>query len=89
MEDAMATASSTHADKWRRRAEEYRMLADCACDDAAHDHYADLADDYDKLTGEFAERGADGSEQPPRQRSPSVLGRLWRDLTTGKYWSHG
>ena len=41
----MATVSSARVNKWRRQAEEYRTLADCACSDAAQDTYANLADD--------------------------------------------
>jgi hypothetical protein len=45
----VAKPPSKQASKWRRKAEEYRMLADCACGDAARETYETLADDYEKL----------------------------------------
>jgi hypothetical protein len=43
----MAMLPSEQARKWRRQAEKYRMLADCACADSARETYEALADDYD------------------------------------------
>ena len=63
----MATVSSAYVNKWRRRAEESRTLADCACSEDTQDIYASLADDYDKLAEEFTEKGV-LSDLPPIAR---------------------
>ena len=38
-----------HIDRWRRQAEEYRILADAAETDVARKSYSGLAADYDGL----------------------------------------
>jgi hypothetical protein len=53
----MATVSSAHVNKWRRQAEEYRTLAECACSEDAQDTYANLADDYENLAEEVHRGG--------------------------------
>jgi hypothetical protein len=60
----MAMLSSEQARKWRRQAEKYRVLADCAFADSARETYEALADDYDKL----AERCADSCEATAPRR---------------------
>jgi hypothetical protein len=53
----MTMSPSEQARKWRHKAEEYRMLADCACADSARERYETLADDYDKLAEHCADTG--------------------------------
>jgi hypothetical protein len=85
----MATVSSDHVNKLRRRAEEYRTLADCACSDVAEDAYASLADDYGKLAEgfaaeEFVEIGASSPEKPAKRRSTAILPQFWKILKAEK-----
>ena len=80
----MATVSSARVNKWRRQAEEYRTLADCACSDAAQDTYASLADDYDELADEFTEAAAGSTQRPGKHRSPAIVTQFWKALKACK-----